>query len=445
MVDEVKKQIKLYSKLYKHFHDHVVKEGDDPRDLIHSKLLKREIKRLSGGSLTSKQVNEFITSSYAKNVGSASQNIEPNYKLDTGLSSKEVKVYNDPLAQDKTVVVNRGTIGTAKDWSNNAMYAIGLYDKTDRFKNAVDVQNKAIKKYGKVDINIGHSQGAIITRKLKDKKLTNQIINVNPASMGEKQRKDETIVKSKSDIVSLLQPKGKTGNIIIKPAGYNPLTEHSADILKRIDPTTLIGKGRKKAPPDYGDKILWHTLQIKVPSHMVELTKTGKVSVKKTLNKTMGISKSQKQPAIRLVPSPDNAVHIVEGKEYNVDDLKSIMKKANKLRLKNLEKNTLTKAIKKTNPKVAKYAEAIREKVVKKKAQKQQQLQKEHGIDPLFVYGLMVKNAKKYIRNEEFKLLKPLLGAIKVKQKELKANDIPFDTEKIEYTDDDNDKQIITI
>jgi hypothetical protein len=264
--------------------------------------------------------------------------------------------------------------------------------------------------------------------------------------MGEKQRKDETIVKSKSDIVSLLQPKGKKGNIIIKPAGYNPLTEHSADILKRIDPTTLIGKGRKKAtPPDYGDKILWHTLQIKVPSHMVELTKTGKVSVKKTLNKTMGISKSQKQPAIRLVPSPDNAVHIVEGKEYNVDDLKLIMKKANKLRLKNLEKNTLTKAIKKTNPKVAKYAEGIREKVVKKKAKKQQQLQKEHGIDPLAVYSSMKKNALKYIRNNDFKSLNSLLGAIKYKQKELKANDIPFDTEKIEYTDDDGDKQIINI
>ena len=444
MVNEVQKQLKLYSKLYNHLHNHVIKEGDDPKDLTQSKELKKEIKRISklyGGSLTSKQVNEFITASYAKNVGSASQNIEPHYKLDTGLSSKEVKVYNDPKAQDQTVVVNRGTAGTVKDWSNNAMYALGQYNSTDRMQNAIDVQKKAIQKYGKVDVNIGHSQGAIITRRLNEKGLTKQIINVNPASKGEKQKKNETIVKSSSDIVSLLQPTNKKkGNVIIKPTSYNPLTEHSADILKRTDQTTLIGKGRKKAEPDQGDKILWHTLKIKVPSHMVELTKTGKVSVKKTLTKTFNIAKSQKQPAIKLVPSLDNKVHIVEGKEYNIDDLKSIMKKAEKLREKNIEKKII-----KNNPIVAKYAEGIREKVVKKKAKKTLDINKSTGIDPLFVYGLMVKNAKKYIRNEEFKLLKPLLGAIKVKQKELRANEIPFETEKIEYTDDDNDKQVINI
>ena len=47
-------------------------------------------------------------------------------------------------------------------------------------------------------------------------------------------------------------------------------------------------------------KTLWHTIQIKVPAEMIELTKTGKVSVKKTLTKTLNISKSQKKPAIKL-------------------------------------------------------------------------------------------------------------------------------------------------
>lgn len=206
--------------------------------------LKEELK---GGSLTSKQVNEFVNASYAKNVGSAAQTIEPNYKLDTGLSTKEVKVYHDATAQDPVVVVNRGTQGTAKDWANNAMYAIGQYNSTDRMQNAIDVQKNAIKKYGKVDVNVGHSQGAVITRRLNEKGLTDQIINVNPASMGEKQKKNETIVKSSSDIVSLLQPTNKKkGNVIIKPTGYNPLSEHSSDILKRIDPNTMIGKGIDK-------------------------------------------------------------------------------------------------------------------------------------------------------------------------------------------------------
>jgi hypothetical protein len=30
-------------------------------------------------------------------------------------------------------------------------------------------------------------------------------------------------------------------------------------------------------------KTLWHTIQIKVPKEMVELTKSGKIAIKKTL------------------------------------------------------------------------------------------------------------------------------------------------------------------
>ena len=86
-------------------------------------------------------------------------------------------------------------------------------------------------------------------------------------------------------------------------------------------------------------KTLWHTIQIKVPAEMVELTKTGKISVKKTLTKTFNISRSQKQPAIKLIPSHDNKAHIVnDGKEWNIDELKSRMAKAKQMQNKN--KNT---------------------------------------------------------------------------------------------------------
>ena len=42
-------------------------------------------------------------------------------------------------------------------------------------------------------------------------------------------------------------------------------------------------------------KTLWHTITIKVPAEMVEMTKAGKVSIKKTLTKTLNISKSNKK------------------------------------------------------------------------------------------------------------------------------------------------------
>jgi hypothetical protein len=87
-------------------------------------------------------------------------------------------------------------------------------------------------------------------------------------------------------------------------------------------------------------KTLWHTIQIKVPAEMVELTKSGKVSVKRTLTKTFNISRSQKKPAIKLIPSSDNKVHVVnEGKEWDIDELKTRMTKAKQLEKKNANKN----------------------------------------------------------------------------------------------------------
>ena len=73
---------------------------------------------------------------------------------------------------------------------------------------------------------------------------------------------------------------------------------------------------------------------------MIELTKSGKVSIKKTLTKTLNISRSQKTPAIKLIPSNDNKPHIVnDGKEWNIDVLKERMAKARAMRKKNIERN----------------------------------------------------------------------------------------------------------
>ena len=99
------------------------------------------------------------------------------------------------------------------------------------------------------------------------------------------------------------------------------------------------------------DKLLWNTLTIKVPQEMVTFTKTGKVSIKKTLTKMHSVSRNQKQPSIKLIPSDDNKVHIVnEGKEWNVGELEDTMKKVKDMAKKNknrvLTKNT--HAMKKT-------------------------------------------------------------------------------------------------
>jgi hypothetical protein len=113
-------------------------------------------------------------------------------------------------------------------------------------------------------------------------------------------------------------------------------------------------------------KTLWHTISIKVPSEMVELTKTGKISIKRTLTKLNNISKSQKMPSIKLIPSNINKPEIInEGKEWNVEELKTRMKKANELANKNkgkvLTKNSGLK-MKEFKSKIQSTVETIREK-----------------------------------------------------------------------------------
>lgn len=87
-------------------------------------------------------------------------------------------------------------------------------------------------------------------------------------------------------------------------------------------------------------KTLWHTIQIEIPKEMAELTKQGKVVIKKTLTKTSNISKSQKQPAIKLIPANILKPTIInDGKVWNIDELKTRMTKARALQNKNKDKN----------------------------------------------------------------------------------------------------------
>lgn len=68
-------------------------------------------------------------------------------------------------------------------------------------------------------------------------------------------------------------------------------------------------------------KKMWSTIEIKVPSEMVEYNKKGKIMIKKTLTKTFNISKFQKKPAIKLVPSDSNKVEIVhEGTDFKKEE-----------------------------------------------------------------------------------------------------------------------------
>ena len=69
---------------------------------------------------------------------------------------------------------------------------------------------------------------------------------------------------------------------------------------------------------------------------MVNITKKDKVVVRKSLTKKNNISKSNNEPSIKIIPGDTNKPKIIsDGKEWNVEELKIKLKKAEELGKKN--------------------------------------------------------------------------------------------------------------
>jgi hypothetical protein len=201
-------------------------------------------KATCGGKISVSNLSKFFKSSYA---GKKAPKKIDTYNLDSELTNKYGSVYYDPDKQH-AVLTHKGTSGdtyleTAKDWGNNAMYAVGLYKYTDRYKQGKKLQDATEKKYGANNVStLGHSQGSTLSRELGQN--SKEIINLNPAYKGEKPLKNEYNIRSSGDVVSVGLHGTKRGHDILIPSqGINPLTEHKIDILDRIDQSQMVGQG----------------------------------------------------------------------------------------------------------------------------------------------------------------------------------------------------------
>lgn len=235
------------------------------------KIKKRKMK---GGKISSSNLQKMIKASYDVNFN---EDID-GYKKDNSLSNSEITCFYDPSI-NHAVAVFRGTERTFTDWSNNAMYIAGQYEKTDRFKRAKKMYEKIANKYGEKNVSlVGHSQSGAITRLIGEN--AKEIINLNPANLGEKNKDNEHVVRSSNDLVSAIKPvsdvihkvKDETTNALKKTANYflpknkqlklakdtskqnitiedktfNPAVEHSEQILERLPDDTMIGQGRRR-------------------------------------------------------------------------------------------------------------------------------------------------------------------------------------------------------
>lgn len=200
---------------------------------------------LYGGALSAKELKGLLGASYDPKIDKVG-----DFVLDSKLSTKTSKVYHNPNS-GQTVVAHKGTEGIL-DWGNNAVYALGgktAYKLTPRYKEAEKIQKKAESKYGAKNVStIGHSQGGLQAELLGGK--SKEIITLNKATrpFESNKNKNQTDVRSGRDVVSALNPfeKKSSKNVEIQGETYNPLAEHSGDVLDRLDENQMIGEGIRR-------------------------------------------------------------------------------------------------------------------------------------------------------------------------------------------------------
>eukprot|EP01040_Poterioochromonas_malhamensis_P000306 gene306-323_t len=188
-----------------------------------------------GKGLKASQLQKMIKNGYS----SKKDKKIDGYELDPELSGNRVQVYHNPQT-NHTVVNHRGTQGV-QDWMTDFRLAL-LNDKSSkRFKYSKQQQQLAEQKYKDADITtIGHSLGAKVAEDANKNK--HEQITLNGATtafdIGKKVPDNQVNIRTTLDPVSVLQNlQYKNGKEVIIPSKtLNPLTEHTSDVLSRLNP-----------------------------------------------------------------------------------------------------------------------------------------------------------------------------------------------------------------
>jgi hypothetical protein len=233
-MDKLKKEFQNSSDRQKFVDDLLSWLNDDKKEVIF------------GGKVKVKHIRSFLNESYEK----APKETIDDWVLDKDLSTDRAKVYHNSKT-NQTSITHTGT-DSATDWGNNLVY--GLFGKkgykyTKRYKQAEEAQKKALKKYGAENLStLGHSQSGLILEILAQKGLKGrEAITLNKATrLGSNEKQEgQYDIRTSGDVVSALNPlqKKNKNDIVIKSKTYNPLTEHSPDVLLGLNQEDYIGHG----------------------------------------------------------------------------------------------------------------------------------------------------------------------------------------------------------
>lgn len=226
----------------------IYSKGTTKEKAIRQKRLLDALKSQKiGGAISAEDTRLILESTYEPDE----EDIK-NYDVDEELSDERVKVYVNK-DNGELIIAHRGTYDK-DDWKDNINYVLtGDVKKSKTYKYHENKQKDIINKYGRDQkiTTLGHSRGALYAKELLNKGLTDEVIAVNrPLHIKDViNKKDDKLydVKSSRDPVSFLydiaKNKSKQNYNVIPATSFNPLKEHSYDILKRLDNNYMIGGG----------------------------------------------------------------------------------------------------------------------------------------------------------------------------------------------------------
>ena len=178
-----------------------------------------------------KLIRPILEASYQNQKEASKTLAKQGFTYDKKLSTNESKVFVD--SQGNPNIAFRGS-KTVKDWLvSDTLLAVGASRFDPRVKEAKALTKQVEKKYGKPADVFGHSLGGRLAEESSARgKITTFNKGVGYGDIGKTIPKNQTDIRTKADVVSLLSLTQKyNGNQETIKGGLNPIKAHSLDNL----------------------------------------------------------------------------------------------------------------------------------------------------------------------------------------------------------------------
>ena len=184
--------------------------------------------------VTANEVKDLIESGYSRTGKAEDIGKQYGLTLDKSLSNINQKVYYD--REKNPTVVFRGT-KSKDDVMTDVLLGAGLEKYSTRFRDSKKLIEDVRKKYyNKPITSASHSLGGSLAEYAGGDKIITVNKGVGLSGIGKQISNNQTDIRSRNDIVSVLSKTQSGGRkITLKSKNINPLAEHShsnLDLLK---------------------------------------------------------------------------------------------------------------------------------------------------------------------------------------------------------------------